>query len=115
MPDDRDDVNPQDEHTLPMHPSSKNYVEPPVGDDDTADMDIASDEDVPFKLPPANPPHRSTGITSGQEVDDYNRGTMPAFREPGADRPELTLPGSGGLDPNPDFGQSTLPNQSQPT
>ncbi|MCU0511451.1 MAG: transglycosylase domain-containing protein [Anaerolineae bacterium] len=105
----------QKDNTVPKHPGDHDYVEPPLSDDDTADMDIP-DEDVPFKLPLARPP--GTGPTAGQEIDDYNRATL---RHAAPPRPpsEATLPGSGGLDPNPEmqrFGQETVVRPpSQPT
>jgi membrane peptidoglycan carboxypeptidase len=64
-------------------------------------LDPENEEDVPFHLPKAD----SAG--SGPTVDNRNNPnkmvTMPHFKEPGVPDPAQTLPGTGGLDPNPDM------------
>ena len=85
--------------------------EPPVSEEDTDDldprllaaMDVAEndsddDEDVPFKLPKS-----SNEITQDNRSNPHKMVTMPHFAEPGAVDPRITLPGTGGLDPNPDM------------
>jgi penicillin-binding protein 1C len=72
------------------------------------------EDDVPFKLP------RAEDLAEEEEArksdpplwdasnhrDKQNMPTMPIPREPGVADPKKTLPGSGGLDPNPDFDNS---------
>ena len=84
------------------------------------------DEDVPFRLPRADdeddetpayvPPARRPAprVSPEEEEDDaplppkprsrdpHDLPTMPIPREPGSPDPRQTLPGTGGLDPNPD-------------
>lgn len=71
-----------------------------------------TDDDVPFKLPrleevetqAKKPPAKSNSAL-----------TMPHFREPGVSDPKMTLPGTGGLDPNPDMAQwQNQPQQQRP-
>jgi penicillin-binding protein 1C len=96
MPDERD-VNPQDEPTIRKFTGE--FTEPPIDDDDTADLILPEepeeDLDVPFKLP----------MVSDLPIQDnrieQRRQTMP--HDPNTVDPHLTLPGSGGLDPNPDM------------
>ena len=70
------------------------------------------DHDIPFKLPlsedaPEQLVDDDKGATdvwdAANPVDARNMPTMPIPREPGVPDPKKTLPGSGGLDPNPDF------------
>ncbi len=58
----------------------------------------ADDDDVPFKLPRVDE-------SDAQPTFRHNRDdlTMPHFREPGVPDPRETLPGTGGLDPNPEM------------
>ncbi|MGJ3240682.1 MAG: transglycosylase domain-containing protein [Anaerolineae bacterium] len=58
----------------------------------TDDPDYDDDDDVPFKLPKVS-----------DAPQDHSALTMPHFREPGTVDPKITLPGTGGLDPNPDM------------
>lgn len=89
-------------------------------------QNLPLDEDVPFKIPKADSQPEPTQIEQvvkpdavwnpQHPVDARNMPTMPIPREPGAPDPRKTLPGSGGLDPNPDFVSSdqtgpTMPNQ----
>lgn len=87
------------------------------------------EDDVPFHLPmndeldaaaPPQPeiePDTSSIWDQRNPADQRNMPTMPIPREPGVPDPKATLPGSGGLDPNPDFmiadphSQHTAPHQ----
>lgn len=90
------------------------------------------DDDVPFHLPmvgeeaddddetddmPAvqvKPQPRTDEIWDKQR-DRHHMPTMPIPREPGTPDPKRTLAGTGGMDPNPDFGrhnQNTAPHQA---
>jgi len=68
------------------------------------------DEDVPFDLPDASDvPIAKTPPPINNDL------TVPVFREPGVTDPRQTLPGTGGLDPNPDMmpkqnAGATMPN-----
>lgn len=84
MPDDRD---------LPEYSDDL-----PLDEDDTARRD---DDDVPFRLPHVD--DFAAQPTLDARDDQHQMVTMPVFREPGVPDPKATLPGSGGLDPNPDF------------
>ncbi len=96
MPDERD-VNPQDEPTIRKF--SGEFTEPPIDDDDTADLilpeETKEDLDVPFKLPMAS------DLPKQDNRPNYRQQTLP--HDPEKIDPRLTLPGSGGLDPNPDM------------
>lgn len=69
------------------------------------------DEDIPFKLPRADEISEEEAARKSDapvwdaynQNDRQNMPTMPIPREPGVPDPKKTLPGSGGLDPNPDF------------
>ncbi len=89
------------------------------------DEEFEHDDDVPFHLPMAEdtapsdedtdelPPDMT--VPSGVILDDYRANklpTMPIPREPGQPDPKQTLPGSGGMDPNPDFGQPAPPEKT---
>ncbi len=89
----------RDPNLIPDDPEPETYYE---------------DEDIPFRLPVNNDDTPDEGIlpvepdeTELWDVentsDRHNMPTMPIPREPGVPDPKLTLPGSGGLDPNPDF------------
>lgn len=73
------------------------------GDDEAANSDV--DDDVPFRLPYNDGPDTSPDAPIGSKFL-----TMP---NPAAGQGEPTLPGSGGLDPNPDFMRVTVPMPSQ--
>ncbi len=60
------------------------------------------EEDVPFKLPKTSS-NDDIQPTMNPRHDPNSMKTMPHFREPGTDDPKVTLPGTGGLDPNPDM------------
>lgn len=95
-----------------------------------------TDDDVPFHLPKVEELEQDGEVDEVDEYDDdetddmpavaakpaegrdsHNMPTMPIPREPGVADPKQTLPGSGGMDPNPDFNAGrTMPHQSsQPT
>ncbi len=73
------------------------------------------EDDVPFHLPLSDDlddaapqqldvePSKSSVWDQRNTADQRNMPTMPIPREPGVPDPKVTLPGSGGLDPNPDF------------
>jgi penicillin-binding protein 1C len=76
------------------------------------DLERPSDDDVPFRLPFSDdleatqkePTMSDRPLWDAKNpADARNMPTMPIPREPGAPDPKATLPGSGGLDPNPDF------------
>lgn len=67
-------------------------------DDDTARRD---DDDIPFRLPHVDDMVDEPTLNARDNA--HQMVTMPVFREPGVPDPKATLPGSGGLDPNPDF------------
>lgn len=89
------------------------------------------DDDVPFRLPPDDAledndetplEQNRPGMKPSQsdlwdrERDAHNMPTMPIPREPGTPDYKKTLPGTGGLDPNPDFeppqeAGNTVPHQ----
>ena len=105
----RHDYNPDD----PLNPLN----EPPVEDDDTADLtpqDITDsdidlkrvnlDDDVPFDLPRMD--DGDSAHTADLRDERHGALTMPHFREPGVPDPKATLPGTGGLDPNPEMQQA---------
>jgi penicillin-binding protein 1C len=126
-----------DTYTDPLARSAAYNLTEPLGDDDFSDdtddlpfptigRDPASAaprnrrDDVPFDLPDvADMP------TMDNRSDPHKMVTMPVFREPGAEDPRKTLPGSGGLDPNPDMTyrdertvanmpSATMPQHTQP-
>jgi membrane peptidoglycan carboxypeptidase len=82
---------------------------------ETADYDIAdlervqfadplnpdNEEDIPFHLPKAD--SGGSGPTSDNRNNPNKMVTMPHFHEPGVPDAAKTLPGTGGLDPNPDM------------
>ena len=113
----------RDEREWPKDTDPQDHSDPNYPDHDDNDYhDDDDDDDVPFRLPRAK---ADTGVQAAQQAeqgtstsanteqaeqpDTYDPNnphvarTMPAFREPGADDPKLTLPGTGGLDPNPDM------------
>ncbi len=105
----RHDYNPDD----PLNPLN----EPPVTDDDTADLtpqDITDsdidlqrvnlDDDVPFNLPTMD--DSDDAHTSDLRDERYGALTQPHFREPGVPDPKATLAGTGGLDPSPEMQQA---------
>ncbi len=55
------------------------------------------DDETPLEIPPVVVRPRPS------QRDPHDLPTMPIPREPGAPDPRQTLPGTGGLDPNPDF------------
>ncbi|MBL8117260.1 MAG: transglycosylase domain-containing protein [Anaerolineae bacterium] len=70
------------------------------------------DDDIPFHLPWSDEleeTQKDAGVSekkiwdASHPADARNMPTMPIPREPGVPDPRQTLPGSGGLDPNPDF------------
>ncbi len=76
--------------------------------------DEGNPDDVPFKLPLAEDyvpdedetadwPAVDENDPAGPLPIDPRQPTRPIFREPGQPDPKATLPGSGGLDPNPDM------------
>lgn len=78
------------------------------------DEPIHEDEDVPFKLPKSEDYAEDDDETddiwnAADSQDARNMPTMPVSSRPEGEEtapsraPEHTLPGSGGLDPNPDF------------
>lgn len=77
-------------------------------DETNPDLD---DDDLPFRLPRSDESEPTeTDMPSSEHVwnaenpvDARNMPTMPIPREPGVPDPKKTLPGSGGMDPNPDF------------
>jgi penicillin-binding protein 1C len=81
------------------------------------------DDDVPFHLPMSeNLPEEEPLPDKDDDTEElwgggkppqsvsHNMPTMPIPREPGVPDPKQTLPGSGGLDPNPDFEQPSRPD-----
>jgi penicillin-binding protein 1C len=88
--------------------------------DDPDPESESHDDDVPFHLP-INDDSPEDGLPVEPDDTDLwdpahpqdarNMPTMPIPREPGVPDPKVTLPGSGGLDPNPDF----LPFDPQPS
>ena len=104
MPDQMD-RNPEDElgptEEIPRNPSPEEFT--PVERRRTP-----ADDDIPFRLPPADegetvPKRSERGELWDRQRDLNNMPTMPIPREPGSVDPKQTLPGSGGMDPNPDF------------
>jgi hypothetical protein len=97
-----------DEEDDEVDSRAENYTE-------TADYDIAelesvqfadplnpdNEEDVPFHLPKAD--SGGSGPTSDNRNNPNKMLTMPHFHEPGVPDAAKTLPGTGGLDPNPDM------------
>ena len=79
----------------PVPPVSPEEEDVPLDDDETP---------LENRRAAAPPPRR----------DPHDLPTMPIPREPGAADPRQTLPGTGGLDPNPDF-ENTARRESQPT
>lgn len=86
-------------------PSPEEFSEPvskfyePRSTDDTDEMEFV-DEDVPFKLPDLSRSKPSL-------ADEWRKPQQPEVTEPRIPQvndPKQTLPGSGGLDPNPDMG-----------
>lgn len=78
------------------------------------ELERPDDDDIPFHLPmsedtPPDPkrlevkPNKSNLWDANNPADARNMPTMPIPREPGQADPKKTLPGSGGMDPNPDF------------
>src|SRR6266508_2876734 len=70
------------------------------------------DDDIPFHLPLSSELDDDSLAVEPDDTDLWdpshpqdarNMPTMPIPREPGVPDPKKTLPGSGGLDPNPDF------------
>lgn len=111
MPDERDPdfYDPQDDEDTVERP----VLEPPRSDDDTDELDFdIDDDDVPFKLPRLA--QSSSQPTRDMRRDEHGMITMPVFKEPGVPDPRQTLPGSGGLDPNPDMARYQSP-PAQPT
>ena len=111
----RHDYNPDD----PLNPLN----EPPVTDDDTADLtpqDITDsdidlqrvnlDDDVPFNLPTMD--DSDDAHTSDLRDERYGALTQPHFREPGVPDPKATLAGTGGLDPQPGNAAGTATRES---
>ncbi len=84
------------------------------------DSENGSDDDVPFHLPPVEDNSDSelesteqTEIPAWKPHEAHNMPTMPIPREPGSPDPKKTLPGTEGMDPNPDFeppSQATVVN-----
>lgn len=110
-----------DNHDLPTLPLGDN--EPPHDDDETGEIQPQSaqvaqqsafskhrDTDVPFDLPLAEELPQAVD----RRNDPHLMVTMPIFREPNTPDPKITLPGTGGLDPNPDMpaqnNQATVAN-----
>jgi len=60
------------------------------------------DKDVPFDLPKVNSSD-DVQPTVNPRHNPNAMPTMPHFFEPGVEDPKITLPGTGGLDPNPDM------------
>jgi membrane peptidoglycan carboxypeptidase len=75
------------------------FYEPPRSADDTDEMEFV-DEDVPFKLPDLSKSQPSLG----QEWSKGPSAQVTEPRVPQVNDPRQTLPGSGGLDPNPEMG-----------
>lgn len=71
-------------------------------DDPNYEDDYDPEEDVPFKLPKTSSADDIQSETNPRP-NPNNMKTMPHFREPGTVDPKITLPGTGGLDPNPDM------------
>ncbi|QPC84639.1 transglycosylase domain-containing protein [Phototrophicus methaneseepsis] len=88
-----------DEYNVETMPHPSTGTEPVTLDDDT-DEYFVDDPDVPFHLP-----HIKEGKSTppDERNNPYKMVTMPMFQEPGASDPRVTLPGTGGLDPNPDM------------
>jgi penicillin-binding protein 1C len=114
MPDNHDfpEINPddQDEELTEKRPR-------PVSNESTEDIDLEAiratddprsdenydpEEDIPFHLPKMNDSDADQP-TFNPRHDPHGMQTMPHFREPGVPDPRETLPGTGGLDPNPDM------------
>lgn len=92
------------------------------------DNEKPDDDDVPFHLPMNDDempeekpldvkPDKAHIWDAANPADARNMPTMPIPREPGVPDPKLTLPGSGGLDPNPDFvvSENTQPTSTEHT
>lgn len=99
---------PQDGATEPRDPASLEFTEPPRSEDDTDEVDFG-DDDIPFKLPRAAASENIQPTLDVRE-DPHRMVTMPVFRDPKMSDPRVTLPGSGGLDPNPDMPAPQRPN-----
>jgi len=72
----------------------------PPGDDDTDELDL-SELDIPFYLPSAA--ENDAESRMADRDNPHKQVTMPVFHEPGTVDPRVTLPGTDGLDPNPDM------------
>ena len=79
---------------------------------DDPESESSDDDDIPFRLPMNGDLEDDSPQDEGDDTDIWdpsnpqdarNMPTMPIPREPGVPDPKITLPGSGGLDPNPDF------------
>ena len=95
-----EEIDDYNRSTVPYHPNDPRYHEPPPDDDPTDEFD-PRDQDLPFRLP--NIDDLTQSSTVDRRNDAHKMITMPVFREPGTVDPRQTLPGSGGLDPNPDM------------
>ena len=71
-------------------------------DDPDYEDEYDPEEDVPFKLPKVSSDDNIQPTVNPRHNPNSMK-TMPHFREPGSEDPKLTLPGTGGLDPNPDM------------
>jgi hypothetical protein len=83
-----------------------------------ADDDYPDDTDLPFRLPKVNSDEDTDDIDvvqpdAASPHGSHNMPTMPIFREPGVPDYKQTLPGSGGLDPNPDFANTQFGQTSR--
>ncbi len=109
MPDEfdpqHDDIKPED---MPLEPTENLEEERARLEDVPYDLptyistEVDGDsDDVPFRLPST-----AEELNALREIgSSHDMPTMPVPREPGVPDPKKTLPGSGGLDPNPDFPQ----------
>ncbi len=97
--------------SLPQEPESTEELRA-TDDPGWQEPELEDDEDVPFKLPKVG--EGDNEQTFRRDLSDL---TMPHFREPGVTDPKQTLPGTGGLDPNPEMQPPDEPqsSHSQPT
>jgi membrane peptidoglycan carboxypeptidase len=141
MPDEREiDQLPEDEsqpETLPSDellasdndpafartvPNTMPQEQTPIGEDDdipfrlpmAADAAQTEDDDETADMPPVDDP-----APGGKKYQSHNMPTMPVYQDPQypavpPSQNNRTLPGSGGLDPNPDFYQQAPQTMRNP-
>lgn len=112
MPDNYDlpesNFDDNDEELTEEHPrsddltASMNLDAIRATDDPNYQDDYDPEEDVPFKLPKTSSNDDILPTVDPSHNPNAMK-TMPHFREPGTEDPKITLPGTGGLDPNPDM------------